>query len=48
MRLTPAELRSWRRAAKKDDVPIAQWIRRLCNVAAQDRAAIVEAEKGAR
>ncbi len=34
MRLTPTELRVWRRAAKADDMPIAQWVRRLCNTAA--------------
>jgi hypothetical protein len=31
MRIAPAELRSWRRAAKHADVPLAQWVRQLCN-----------------
>ena len=36
MRLEPTELRAWRRAAKKADVPIAQWVRQHCNKALRD------------
>jgi hypothetical protein len=34
LRISPGELRAWRRAARAADEPVSQWVRKICNLSA--------------